>query len=302
VRPRVLAVPALTFSIAGALPAAQPPQLQVEPSPMRLRASGASYSGVKKSMTREEFERARKEEYWQEVQWNDTVFFPGHVTSMEDGLGAYTLGTARSTAYPMSALAIATGWYKPPDDERYFPDFIHGVALGGGRIWMGTIGLGIVARDVRDGTWSRHDVKAKGLPGIHSMVFYADDEYVLGKSGGPTGGWKDRLPEVREGDLGPALEVYSIRRDRWLRVRSIPRENVIEFGWTSHPGVSIQCDTRRYARAPVMPLEMCTWPDYGKAAPGGYELGYTFNEPGAPLRFVIRKNQLDAAFDWLGER
>jgi hypothetical protein len=268
---------------------------------MRLRASGASYSGVKKSLTRQEFDRVRKREDWQEVRWNDTVFFPGNLTSMEEGLAAFTLGTERSTAFPMSALATATGWYNSSDDED-LPDFIHGVALGGGRIWMGTVGLGIVARNVRDGTWSRHDVKVKGLPGIHSMVLYADDEYVLGKSGGPTGGWKDRLPEVREGDLGPALEVYSIRRDRWLRVRSIPRENVIEFGWTSHPGVSIQCDTRRYARAPVMPLEMCTWPDYGKAAPGGYELGYTFSQPGAPLRFVIRKTQLDTAFDGLRER
>jgi hypothetical protein len=272
----------------------------VEPSPMRLRASGAAFEGTtREDMSLADLDELRRDGDWREVESNGTIFFPGHWKShYSEGLAAYRLGAKTWTIYGMSALALATGWYKPPDDP-YFPDFIHGVARGGGRIWMGTVGIGIVARDVRDGTWSRHDVKAKGLPGIHSMMFVADDDYVIGMSGGPTGGWKERLPEVRQGDLGPALEVYSIRRDRWLRVRSIPREHVIEFGWTSHPGVSIQCDTRHYARAPVMPLEMCTWPDYGKTAPGGYELGHAFGEPGAPLRFVIPKKQLDAAFDWL---
>ena len=210
--------------------------------------------------------------------------------------------TKRSSLHAIAAVWLLLGFIPPTAYADPLTVQITSGTLYYPMVNVATFGIQFPNGSASNGTWSRHDVKAKGHPGIHSMVFYADDEYVLGKSGGPTAGWKDRLPEVREGDLGPALEVYSIRRDRWLRVRSIPRENVIEFGWTSHPGVSIQCDTRRYARAPVMPLEMCTWPDYGKAAPGGYELGYTFNEPGAPLRFVIRKNQLDAAFDWLGER
>ena len=57
------------------------------------------------------------------------------------------------------------------------------------------------------------------------------------------------------------------------------------------------CDTREYASAPYLPLELCTWPLYAKAASGGYELGRDFNAPSGPLRFVIRKDQLAAAFD-----
>ena len=282
--------------IAG-VPAPQPDRLRVDASPMRLRASGVAYAGVTKDMDLEDLARARKDEFWQEVQWKDTTFFPAHFLSLDGGLGAYTPGAKTWTWYPMSALAVAAKWYVALKDDDDLSADIHGVAIGGGRVWMGSIGIGIVAKDLRDGTWSRYDVKAQGLPGIHSMVLYADDEYVIGKSGGPSGGWMERLPGVREGDLGPALEVYSLRQDRWLRVRAVPRSNVVAFGWSGTEGVSMPCDTREYATVPFLPLELCTWPLYGKAASGGYELGRDFSEPGSPIRFVIRKDQLATAFD-----
>lgn len=275
-------------------------QLRAEASPMRLRASGVWFTtGTTKEMTEEDFTRSRADEYWQEARWQNTLFFPSHLgPGNDEGLGVYRLGAKTWTIYPMFALATAVGWYTPLPDEDSLPDAIYSVAVGAGRVWMGTNGLGIVARDLRDGTWSRHDVKEQGLPGIRSTVYYADDEYVIGQSGGASHGWKERLPNVREGDLGPALEIYSLRRNRWIRVRAVPRANVLKYGWTTSARVSVACNTRYSANADALPLEMCTYPEYVKASPDldGYELGREFPDPGEPLRYVIRTSQLESAF------
>ena len=300
---RVLFCLAVGQLLIAAEPRSQSGALLVERSPMRLRASGATYEGVTRdSVPLESLERARKLDYWVEARSGDTVFFPAHLMSSAEGLGDYRIGAGTWTSYPMFGLATAAGWYKPLPDENSFPDDIHSVTVGAGRVWMGTVGLGIVARNLRDRTWSRYDVKSGVLPGIHSFVFHADDEYVFAKSGGPSGDWKERLPDVRQGDFGPALEVYSLRRDAWLRVRGVPRENVLTFGWTTSRFVSIACDTRHFARSAWMPLEMCTWPEYVEPAPAaddGYFLGREFPDPGAPLRYRISKDQLAMAFDSL---
>ena len=117
-------------------------------------------------------------------------------------------------------------------------------------------------------------------------------------SGGPSGGWKEHLPDVREDDLGPALEVYSLRRNRWIRVTGVPREDVVQFGRTG-PFTAMSCDTRYFAKRPLFPLETCTWPDHVEPAPsrGGYLLSRNFGEQGEPLRYVVRKDLLEAAFE-----
>jgi hypothetical protein len=281
--------------------------LRVTRSPMALRASGAKYAGVSHdSVETNELEsrlkQARDDPDWIEARSTDRIFFDADLTHSTEGLGMYRNGAKEWTSYPMSKLAIAAGWYVPPAGDQYFPDFIRGVAVAGGRVWMGSGGIGIAAMDLRDRTWSRYDVKAGVLPGIHTEVFYGDDEYLFAMSGGPTGGWEEHLPGVREADLGPALEAYSVRRDRWLRVTGVPREDVIQFGWTSSGRVSIGCDTRRFAEGAILWLELCTWPRHVEAAParGGYLLWTEFPEPGAPLRYVIRKDLLETAFGGAG--
>jgi hypothetical protein len=281
-------------------PRHQTAALRAEASPMRLRASGVWFTtGTTNDMTAEDLARSRADEYWQEARWQNTLFFPSHLGPTNDGgLGVYTLSAKTWTVYPMFSLATAAGWYKPLPNEDSLPEHISGVAIGGGRVWMGTSGLGIVARDLREGTWSRHDFKDQGLPGIHSTVYHADDQYVIGQSGGASHGWKERLPGVSERDVGPALEIYSLRRNRWIRIRAVPRENVITFGWTNSGRVSIACNTRHHATSAFLPLEMCTYPAYVKASPEhrGYELGRAFDDPGEPLRYVIRASQLESAF------
>ena len=286
--------------LVAAPPLSQTAQLRAEPSPIRLRASGVWFTtGEIEDLTAEDFARSRADEYWQEARWQNTLFFPSHLGPSNDGgLGIYVLGARTWTIYPMFALATAAGWYKPLPDEDSLPQEISGVAVGGGRVWMGTSGLGIVARDLREGVWSRHDFKDRGLPGIHSTVYYADDDYLIGRSGGASHGWKARLPEVSDRDVGPALEVYSVRRNRWLRVRAVPRENVVTFGWTTSNRVSIACNTRHYAKSDYLPLELCTYPTRVKAAPehGGYELVTEYADPSEPLRYLIRTSQLESAF------
>ena len=190
-------------------------------------------------------------------------------------------------------------WYTPRPDDADLPGDIEGLGIGDGKVWMGSNGVNIIARDLRDGRWSRHDVKARPFPGIHATVLHADDHYVVALTGGPSGGWRERLPDVRRQEqLGPAVEVYSVKRGAWLRITGVARENVLEFGWTDYIAVSMPCDTRRFARVAIVPLESCMMPQYAKSARGesGYELGRTFNEPGSPFRFILRTKELDAAF------
>jgi hypothetical protein len=293
--------------LAAAEQPSQSASLRVEPSPMKLRGAGVIYERAERNeMTPDDLDRGRKLDYWVEARFGDTIFFPAHLISLDEGLGVYRIGADTWSAYPMFGLAIAAGWYRPSPGEHSFTDGIHGVTVGAGRVWMGTIGLGIVARDLLGRRWSRYDVKWGVMPGIHSSVFHADDEYVFAMSGGPSGDWETRLPDVTIDDLRPALHVYSLRRDARLRVRAVPRENVVTFGWMGDPGPggpypAIWCDTRHYARTAYMSLEMCTWPRHVEAAPssGGYLLVHEFNDAGAPLRFTITKDQLAKAFDSL---
>jgi hypothetical protein len=268
--------------------------LQIERSPMVVRASGVSYEGIAHTgMSLERLEAERTDKFWMEVKSDGTTYF------RSEGLGVYRHGGDAWVTYPMFGLAVAAGWFAPQPDDRYLFNDIEGLGIGGGKVWMGSNGVGIIARDLRDGRWSRHDAKAMPLPGIHSTLLHADDNYVFALSGGPTGGWRERLPDVySEEQLGPAVEVYSVRHGAWLRVVGVSRENVLEFGWTGYTGVSMPCDTRPLARLAFVPLESCTLPEYAKTARGeaGYELGRTFNEPGAPFRFVLRTKELDAAF------
>ena len=266
---------------------------------MVLRASGVSYQGIARTgMSPERFAQLRVEQYWVEASSDRTTFFrAGRVSSDAEGLGIYRLGEDAWVTYPMFGLALAAGWFTPRVDDLPLPDDIEGIGIGGGRVWMGSIGVGIIVRNIRDGRWSRYDTKSTPLPGIHSMLLHVDDEYVLARSGGPSGDWRERLPDVRSADqVGPALEVYSMRHDTWLRVRGVPRESVLAFGWTGPVGIAMPCDTRPLARRALVPLQVCTMPDYAKAADGaaGYELGRVFD--GAPFRFVLRRQALDAAF------
>lgn len=279
---------------------AQTRGIQVERSPMALRAANVGYAGRSQEViSAERFEGLRQGDGWFEARSGHTVFFPAHLASLsEEGLGIYDLDARTWKVIPPFDLAARAGWYTPHPDDGSPPNTVQSVAIGGGRAWIGTAGVGVLALDLDTGAWSRYDVKAGVLPGIHSTVLYADDDYVFVLSGGPTGGWEQRLPGVREEQLAPALEVHSLRREAWLRVRAVARENVLEFGWTGSPAVAMPCDTRPWAQATWVPLESCRRPRFAKPAPDkdGYELGRELPDPGAPIRFLIRRSELEQAF------
>ena len=293
----VLIVSAPAFVLAQRNPPAR--NLHVERSPMVLRASGVSYDGIARTeMSSERLARLRMDQYWTETQSDRTTYFRAdRVSTHYEGLGVYRLGEDAWATYPMFGLAVAAGWFTPEPDDGHLPNDIEGVGIGGGKVWMGSNGVGIIARDLRDGRWSRYDTKSKPLPGVHSVLLHADDHYVFAVSVGPSGDWRERLPDVRSAQqLGPALEVYSVRDGTWLRVRGVSRESVLEFGWTHDVAVAMPCDTRLLSGQALVPLKVCTMPRYAKAvhAEAGYELGRVFN--GAPFRFIIRTKELNAAF------
>lgn len=268
--------------------AAQAPTLTgglgVERSSRALRASGAAFAGVKWGWPAAYRPEEPGPDHSQAVRGEGFVFFDAApLDHSSGGLGRYKPGDAHWYSYPLSMVAEAAGWYPP--GSRAARDSIRGLAIGGGRVWMGSIGVGVLARDLRDGTWSRHDTRAWPTPDAHAIVLHADDDYVFVESVRPE----------------PAIEVYSIRQAVWLRLRAVPRENVLEFGWTSSDRVMIRCDTRPMAFPSEVPLTPCTQPRLVKPLPEGrgYELSKTFDEPGAPLRILVRKKELEAAFQSL---
>jgi hypothetical protein len=141
----------LTLALA-AVSAAQPlshDRLVVEGSPMQLRGSGATYQGVEQdSFSPEILEQSRNHEDWYEARSGKAIFFSAHLSAAtsDEGLGEYRWGAGTWRRYRMFALAIAAGWYKPAPGENSFPEFIRGVAVGGGRVWMGSAGVGVIAR------------------------------------------------------------------------------------------------------------------------------------------------------------
>lgn len=98
--------------------------------------------------------------------------------------------------------------------QGYMPSTLEGLDKaargfggGGGRIWFGTNGVGILAYDPARDLWARHDVKQESVPGWQSTVLHADDHYVFAKT------------EAFEDHPGSGLCVFSIESEAWFELK-----------------------------------------------------------------------------------
>ncbi len=228
----------------------------------------------------------------------DRVYYRAYFLGWySDGLAAWHKRTRTWRVYNMSALAEAAGWYGPGQTSDRVSNDIHGLVGTRDRIWMGTNGLGIIRLDERTQRWSRFDVADRPVAGRNSVVRYADNTYVFAWGGGRT----DPGPHDSADSRYPGLEVYSIRRDAWVRITAVPRGNVRSLA-TNHgiEGIAMGCSQVPYAQAAYVPLRECSTsdPDRVVATGGGavYEFEREFPAPGNSGRFIITRDQLEAAF------
>lgn len=96
--------------------------------------------------------------------------------------------------------------HMPPTIEG-LDNAARGFEGGGGRIWFGTTGVGILAYDPARDLWERHDVKQESVPGWQSTVLHADDRYVFART------------EPFEDHPGSGLCVFNIENEAWFELK-----------------------------------------------------------------------------------
>ena len=287
----VFAIVAAPFFIQGYAGA---PPLKAEQSFMKRQASGVRFDGKASDRTDAPGPDDGSEGLhgWGPIDTADRVYYRA-----SDGLAAWHKRTRTWRVYNMSALAEAAGWYGPGQTSDPVSNDIYGLVGTRDRIWMGTNGIGNIMLDERRQRWSRFDVADRPAAGRNSFVRYADNTYVFAWGGGRTDPGRDD----RADSSYPGLEVYSIRRDAWVRISAVPRVNVRSLA-TNHgiEGIAMGCSQVPYAQAAYVPLRECSTnhPDRVVATDGGaaYEFEREFPAPGVSGRFIITRDQLEAAF------
>jgi len=95
--------------------------------------------------------------------------------AMSDGLFVEG-GESASKIYQPYELAIKAGWRaKIEDDETN--NNVWGLIESGGKIWMGSDGLGILEFDPRNSLWSRYDWQYQAEPGVLANLSFVDEKY-----------------------------------------------------------------------------------------------------------------------------
>jgi hypothetical protein len=231
---------------------------------------------------------------WGPVEAGDTVFYRAFFLGWySDGLAAWHAPTRTWRSWRMSALAEAGGWYGAERGPDTIADDVRGLAGTRARVWMGTNGVGIVVLDVQSRRWSRYDVQWRAEPGRQNWIRYADDEYVFA-----SGGAVSRATAADDEQYDAGLQVYSIARDRWVRIAAVPRASVISLATNRGLPVAMPCSQERYDRAAYVPLRECSAHHADRVVRHGdaYEFELTFPPPGVSGRYTLTRNQLDAAF------
>jgi hypothetical protein len=119
----------------------------------------------------------------------------------------------RDVHYPgrdLFELAIAAGMYKRKGTE-YLPGGERGAVSVRGRTWHGSDGVGLVAYDPQMHRYAIYYLQEAAVPGHHLEILYADDDLIFFSYGS-----HEDMPTVE-----PALEVYSVKRDRFARIEAV---------------------------------------------------------------------------------
>lgn len=270
-----------------AAPAAAQGELRASPSAFRLLASGVAYAGVEEFAGEDDESVEWRRDNLKPIVAGGAAYHAAHMVPGLDleGLAAEDTRAGAWTVYPLFHLAVAAGWYKPEgeDADNNYADAVRGLFLVGDRLWMGSNGVGVLAFDTRRRTWSRHDVKEAPREGRHTTVWHADRGYLFVTVG--------EFPDAR-------LHVYSMRRERWLRLDAIPARSVRSFG-RSGPMAQVGVNHGQFADKEYLPvdwsvaqLDSVTPLEGGE----GYLFEKRFTEYSETV-FSISGQELEAAFD-----
>jgi hypothetical protein len=96
--------------------------------------------------------------------------------AMSDGLFVDG-GESASKIYQPYDLAVRAGWYAKLDDETN--NNIWGLFESGGKIWMGSYGLGVLEFDPGSSLWSRYDWQYQAEPGATTYLSFVDKKYLF---------------------------------------------------------------------------------------------------------------------------
>ena len=175
------------------------------------------------------------------AQLERSVFVGEHefFTSEEGLLRAQREGDRKVKEFNPFHAAAAQG-HMPPTVEGLSKG-ARGFYGGGGRIWFGTDGVGILSYDPIEDLWARYDLKPESVPGWPSNVLHADEQFVFAEIH-PHG---ERA--------GSGLCVFSIEQGIWFQLERVSRPLLKSAG---HSG---EIDHRPYQsqeRLPVTAVEV----------------------------------------------
>lgn len=271
-----------TFGGAAARTACgQAAGLLVERSKFKLLAANVVYEGEKCSPSGENdlIYKNRSEA----VRVGEDFYYQGHrfwSLLHGDGLVRENFAARECRVFPLSRLAAAAGWDKHGKSENKVPDTTRGLFRVGDSLWMGSNGIGVAVYDAARGRWSRYDLKPEVIAGDHLSLDYADDEYVF----------------VTRGEFpGTMLNVYSVKLDKWLKIKAVATRSFRQFGYSTGT-VQVPVDHRVYAKTDYVPID---WTFMGlRGAPAANGAAYRFAVAFSDnlTVFEIAKSELDAAF------
>jgi len=217
-------------------------ELVFGPSKLRQKQTGVVYTG--RACWPSQPDSRVFSDRSEAVRVADEIFYESHrfYAGRGDGLVAEDRGRNICRIYPMFAIAQAGGWYAPKEPNGSTPDATHGLHRVNDKLWMGSNGVGVMVLDLKDRTWSRYDSKDKAIPGDHVGVDFADEDFAF----------------VTRGEFPDALlHIYSVKRDKWLSLKSVPSRLMRGYGTNVSQTVDVQVfvDHRVYAKGEFFPID-----------------------------------------------
>jgi hypothetical protein len=164
----ILLLLAAVIASAQGSSVAVPDKSLVRAVSFRLLDSNVRYDGVRADkgdvcIHRDRLVYGGRSYYWSDANM-DGLFVEG--------------GAEPSKIYQPYVLALRSGWYKRRGDSEPNNN-VWGLFESGGRIWMGTNGLGVLAFDPRRGVWSRYDWQRRARPGLTTYLTFVDERYLF---------------------------------------------------------------------------------------------------------------------------
>lgn len=212
-------------------------------SNFKLMASGIVFNGVKCEFKRDILNQTKNLKSF--IKTGNNIFYqPDWNGPDEDGLRLQRINPRTCTRYSMVDLAESAGWFKRTKDDNPMIGRFSGLRRIGNKLWIGSA-FGLIVFDTKSKRWSRFAVKEKVNQVINTSLIFGDNDYLFMRGGSP-----------------PSLIIYSVKENKWLELKSIPRKAFVEFGYTGggsqEPGslprndVSLPVDHRFYASKPNM--------------------------------------------------